>query len=216
MYRDFRIYYILISRDIEYKKILNVSLSGRINDHINLNGYSRQDLIYILRFRTDQAFKRPLSAEIIEMIADIASSTQNARHALEIAYHAGKIAEIENEKINPEMVRRVKNYIFPEITSKIVKALKKDELLASLSIARALLIEERTDITTKEAYSYFKIVCEEFKAKVKTQNVFTKLIKQLVNLGLIIQVKKPVRRISLYDVSAQILEQQLTKLLEKS
>ncbi|MHA1384933.1 MAG: Cdc6/Cdc18 family protein, partial [Candidatus Helarchaeota archaeon] len=214
MFKDARIYYILISREIEYKKILNTSLSGRIIDHIRLGGYSKDDLIEILKFRTNQAFKNTVSNEIIEMVADIASSTQNARHALEIIYHAGKIAEIENRKcITPEMVRIAKNYIFPEVTSKLIKTLKKDELLTILSVSRTLLINECSDISIKDAYSYYRIVCEEFKAKICSQNVFTKKIKQLINLGLIIQLKKP-SRISLYDVPAQILEQQLTKMLE--
>ncbi|MHA1380197.1 MAG: Cdc6/Cdc18 family protein [Candidatus Helarchaeota archaeon] len=215
MFEQTRIYYILISRDVKYNKIFNFNLSGKINDHIRLAGYSKNDLIDILLFRTKQAFKQDsVSLEIIEMIADIASQAQNARHALEILYHAGKIAEIENKKqITPEMVRRAKDYILPEITSKIIKRMKKDELLATLAISRALLINKCPDITIKESYSYYKIVCEEFNVKIKTQNMFTKYIKKLIEIGLIIQVKKPFR-ISLHDVPAQTLEQQLTKLLE--
>ncbi len=218
------IYYILISRDYFFKKILNVNLSGRINDHIKLEGYSKDDLIQILNSRVEAFKQGVINREIIEMIADVASNTQNARHAIEILYHAGKIADCsKNDKniITAEMVREAKNYIFPETSSKILKTLKKNELFAILALARCLLIEDCPDVSIKEAYSYFKIVCEEFGMKPKTQNMFTKSIKQLIDLGLIIQLynqskiihKKPLK-ITLHDVPAQILEQQLIKLLK--
>ncbi|NVM04820.1 MAG: AAA family ATPase, partial [Candidatus Helarchaeota archaeon] len=70
---DPNIYYILISRDYFFKQMLNVNLSGRINDHIKLDGYSKEDLIEILNFRTEEAFKQgSISSQIIELIANIA------------------------------------------------------------------------------------------------------------------------------------------------
>lgn len=223
MFQEARIYLILISRDNEYKKTLDTNLTGKINDYIFLNEYSKEDLIEILNFRSEQAFIRPLPSEIIEMVADMASITKNARHAIEIIYHAGKIADCNNETIiTPEMVRQAKNYIFPEITPKLIKTLKKEELLTVLAITRNLMVNNSTDVTVNGAYSYFKLVCEEYNINVNSEYIFRKFIKKLINFGLIIPVnkkqddsKKKLSRITLYDIPAQILEQQITKLLKK-
>ncbi|MHA1409442.1 MAG: Cdc6/Cdc18 family protein [Candidatus Odinarchaeia archaeon] len=220
-----RISTIIISRLTEWRTILNTTLTGRITDQINLGGYNKSELLEIIKYRAHLAFKpHVISDEILEMVADIASKTENARHAIELLFKAGKIADhLSEDVITPEMIRKAKDEVFPEFRPEIFYDLKQHELLTALAIAKRLKHKGIVSTTIDEAYNYYKIACEEYDVKAKSKSAFRGYIKFLSELGLIAVVVVNLGRgrrgrrsqLRLYDLPAEVLEERCRKLLSQ-
>ncbi|MHA1835443.1 MAG: Cdc6/Cdc18 family protein, partial [Candidatus Odinarchaeia archaeon] len=218
-----RISTIIISRLTEWRTILNTTLTGRITDQINLSGYSKEDLLEIIRYRASLAFKKEaISDEILEMVADIAAKTENARHAIELLFKAGKIADHLSESvITPEMIRKAKDEVFPEFRPEIFYDLKEHELISALAIAKRLKHKGIVSTTIDEAYEYYQITCEEFRIKPKSKSAFRGYVRFLSDLGLIAIVVVNLGRgkrgrraqLRLYDLPAEVLEERCRFLL---
>ncbi|MFX1294880.1 MAG: Cdc6/Cdc18 family protein [Promethearchaeota archaeon] len=216
---------ILISRPSEFQTLLNAPLSGHINDKIQMNGYNIEDLKEILDYRVNLAFyPSVISEEIVDMVVDIASQTQNARHGIEILYHAGKIADREGkEELSSDMVRIAKGEVYPELRSDILNDLKLHELLTALAIAKRLKHSGITVTTVKESYDYYCIACDEHSIIPNARPTFYRHIETLTQMGIIGKHVSPLYRgrrgrrgrITLYDIPATILEERTRKLLEQ-
>ncbi|MHA1238229.1 MAG: Cdc6/Cdc18 family protein [Candidatus Odinarchaeia archaeon] len=216
---------IVISRPVEWRTTLNNTLSGRITDQINMRGYSKEQLMRILKYRASLAFKpRAISDEILDMVAEIASKTENARHAIELLFKAGKIADSEGaECITPEMIRKAKDEVFPEFRPEIFYDLKMHELLSAMGVAKVLKHKEVISTTIEEAYEYYKISCEEYNIKPQSKASFRKYVKFLSDLGILSETVvslgkgKRGRRgyITLYDIPASVLEERTRELIIK-
>jgi len=220
-----RISTIIISRPTEFQSLLNAPLSGHINDKIQMNGYSYEDLKEILEYRVELAFKTSaISEEIVDMVAEIASQTQNARHGIEILYHAGKIADREGkEEVTSEMIRVAKGEVYPELRPDILNDLKLHELLTALAIAKRLKHSGITATTINESYDYYGIACDEYGIPANAKPTFRRHIDVLTRMGIIGKSVLPLRRgrrgrrgrITLYDIPAVILEERTRKLIER-
>ncbi len=219
-----RISTIIISRLNEWRMLLNNTLSGRITDQMMLAGYSKDTLLKIVRYRAGLAFKPGvISDEVLEMVADIASKTENARHAIELLFRAGKIADhLAEDVITPEMVRKAKDEVFPEFRADIFHDLKTHELISALAVAKRLKHKGVISTTIEEAYEYYKTVCEEYNIEAKSKSAFREFIKFLTELGIISSTvislgsgrrgRRSVLR--LYDLPAEVLEERCIKILE--
>ncbi|WEU40831.1 MAG: AAA family ATPase [Candidatus Odinarchaeum yellowstonii] len=219
-----RISTIIISRLNEWRMLLNTTLSGRITDQIMLAGYSKETLLEIIRYRAELAFKPGVISEgVLEMIADIAAKTENARHAIELLFRAGKIADhLSEDVITPEMIRKAKDEVFPEFRADIFHDLKKHELISALAVAKRLKHKGVISTTIDEAYEYYKTTCEEYKIEPRSKSAFREFIKFLTDLGVISSVvinlgsgrrgRRSVLR--LYDLPAEVLEERCRKILE--
>jgi cell division control protein 6 len=220
-----RISTIIISRLTEWRTILNTTLTGRIIDQINLPGYSKEDLLEIIKYRSALAFNAgAISDDILEMVADIASKTENARHAIELLFRAGKMADhLSEDNITPEMIRKAKDEVFPEFRPEIFYDLKKHELLSALAISKRLKHKGIVSTTVDEAYDYYRVACEEYDTGPKSKSAFRSYIKFLTDLGLIasvvINLSKGKRgrraQLRLYDLPAEVLEERCRLLLSR-
>lgn len=221
-----RISTIIISRLTEWRTILNTTLTGRITDQITLAGYKKEDLLEIIKYRSDLAFKPGVvSDEVLEMVADIASKTENARHAIELLFRAGKIADhLSEEYISPEMIRKAKDEVFPEFRIEIFHDLKYHELLSALAVAKRLKHKGIVSTTIDESYDYYRLTCEEYKIEPKSKSAFREFIKFLSDLGVIASIVVNLSRgrrgrrtqIRLYDLPAEVLEERCRRLLDIS
>ncbi|MHA1301035.1 MAG: Cdc6/Cdc18 family protein [Candidatus Helarchaeota archaeon] len=220
-----RISTILISRLTEFNSLLNVQLSERIHDKIQLAGYTAEDLNEILGYRVELAFRENVvTPEVFDQVVEISAGSQNARHGIEIFYHAGKIADQERKtQITPEMVRQAKAHVYPELRSSVLEDLKIHELYVSIAIARNLKHENKTNTTIDEIYNYYKIVCEENEEIPQAKVTFRRHVNVLAQTGVIYKVIQPVsegkrgRRsvITLQDIPAEVLEEKCMILIEK-
>jgi cell division control protein 6 len=220
-----RISTIIISRPTEFQASLSTPLSGHINDKIQMNGYSYNDLKIILPYRAELAFHpSAISEELIEMVVQIASETQNARHGIEILYHAGKIADREEkDEITEDMIRIAKGYVYPELRPDILNDLKFHELLTALAIAKRLKHSGITATTVNESYEYYCISCDEYSITPNALPTFRRQLDMLQQLGIIGKDVLPLHRgkrgrrgrITLFDIPATILEERTRQLLEQ-
>ncbi len=220
-----RISTIIISRPTEFQSLLNAPLSGHINDRIQMNGYTTEDLKEICDYRADLAFQpSAISEDIINMIVEIASKTQNARHGIEIMYQAGKLADREEkEAITEEMVRFAKGYVYPELRPDILNDLKLHELLTALAIAKRLKHSGITATTVDESYEYYCITSDEYSTIPNAKPTYRRQLDVLIQMGIIGRSIQPLHRgnrgrrgrITLYDIPATILEERTRTLIEK-
>ncbi|MBD3227342.1 MAG: AAA family ATPase [Candidatus Lokiarchaeota archaeon] len=231
-----RISLIVISRYTEYISILHDHINEYITKRIKLDGYSKTDLIKILKYRIDLAFyPNIINDKIIKMIANIASSTKNARHAINILYNAGKLAEQQNEsEITAELIRYAKNNVYPEIKPEILDDLNNDYLFILQAIARTLKLDSNKTATNfLELYDYYRIICEEYTLLIqsditpKKEEILINQIMDIMQLNLIDVISENIKQhkyliqnptkliITLNDIPAEILDSRITKILGK-
>lgn len=220
-----RISTIIICRRTEWRAILNAPLSGHIHDQINIPGYTKDELFDILSYRAQLAINSGvISEDIIDMVAEIASQTQNARHGIEILLRAGKMADYEHiNEINAELIRKAKVGVYPELRPDVLDDLNDHELLAALGLARRLKHHGITATTINEAYKYYQIACEEREGlKAQSLSAFRKYVHRLDSVGIIGKAVGPLgrgrrgrrARITLYDLPATVLEERVLKIFE--
>ncbi|MFX1533031.1 MAG: Cdc6/Cdc18 family protein [Promethearchaeota archaeon] len=220
----YRLSFIMISRPTDWKVELAPHVSQRINDVIELNPYSEDELNTILSYRAELAL-RPGSytPEIIEMISQIAHQTLNTRHGIEILYRAAKLADRYGEKvINPEMIREAKAHVYPELRSEVLESLEQQELLTVLAIARRLKHKNVSSTTVSQAYKNYKIACEEHGVKVRSESRWRGYLDKIVQLGLVakttINIGPPHglrTRITIQDIPAEVLIERIESSLYK-
>jgi len=214
---------IIISRPEEYNSILHIKLKGKINDLIKLEPYSKEMFKEIIDYRTELAFKPGvISEEIKELIIEIVSETNNARHLIEILHKSGKLADIKGQsEITAEMVRQAKNEVYPELRPEMLRELKIQELITAHAIAKRLKHKGIVSTNIKEAYGYYKVACEEFNEEIHSLNTFRVYIDSLVKYGIINKITKQIgrgqrgrrSRITLFDVPAKVLEERTYELI---
>ncbi len=220
-----RISTVVISRPSEWRVMLSAPLSGHIHDQINMSSYNKEALLEILRYRADMAFiPGVVPEEILQMVAEIAASTRNARHGIEILYQAGKRADSDGKsQLTADMIRHAKESVYPELRYDIFYTLKSHEILTALGIARSLNSRGSTSTTIDDAYDYYRLVCEEEGFSPQLKPSFRKNATLLLNLGFMGLIVGPVEkgkrgrhgRITLYDIPASILEERLHDILSR-
>ena len=219
-YGKARISTIVISRPEDWVAYLQSDLSEDVHIVIELPRYSEEELRDILRYRAKIGFyDGVVSSEICDMVARIASETGNARHGIEILYHAGLIAEKSDEKrITPEMIRIAKNEVYPETSPEILRGLHTHELLTLLAVA--ITLKEELTAPIGRVYEEYKVICEEYGAKPRTTRNFRNYLRVLSDIQIINTVAKNLKRgrrtiVTLTEIPASILEERVRKLLEE-
>lgn len=218
-----RINMILISRPLEWTTKLDSALSGHIHEQLEIPGYSKAELETILDYRARLAFKgSALGDDLVQMVAEIASQTHNARHGIEILLRAGKQADYERaQEVTAEHVREAKAAIYPELRVDVLGELETHELLTLAAITRRLRHSGISATTIKETQLNYRLVCEEYHEKPRSSMSLRKYIDRLEQIGVIGKVTGPIRgtkgrrsRITLYDAPASVLLERVTKLLD--
>lgn len=219
-----RISFLYISRSTSFKEKLDESTKSTLrNNLIDLNQYSKKELMPILKQRVDLAFNPGIvSKNAVELIADIASGWGDARFAIELLWKAGKKADTEEEgRVTPEHVRWSKAETHPEIREEILEDLSHHHLFVLLAISRVLKGTEKAYVTTGEVKEHYKLICEEYKEKSRGHTQFWHYLKEMGNLGIIDSSvsgkgeRGTTTMISLPDIPAKMLQEKIEKYLEK-
>ncbi len=149
---------LLISKRLDYLAKVDESLkSSLMGAHIKLSKYSKTELFDILWDRAEIAFVPGcISREVVEMIADIASTNGDARLAIELLYKAGKYAEIEGgRKVTVKHVEKA-GELLPLLTySYELRDLEEREKAILLALANNYLRKELNMGELKEKVNEF-------------------------------------------------------------
>jgi len=214
---------VIICRRTEWTLMLSAHLSGRIQDQLNLEGYSRDQLETILEFRARLAFFADvLTKDVLDLIIEISANTRNARHGIEIMLRAGMKANAKGSHIiTPDFVRAAKTEVYPELRSDVFHDLKINELFAALSIGRMLNQSETVATTVNQSYDTFRLVSEEFGSKPQSKATFRLCIETLEKLGIISHSVSSIdegrgrrAKILLYDIPATILVERVETVIK--
>ncbi len=188
---------------------------------IILEKYTRHELYDIVRQRVDLAFHaNTVLAESIDLIADIASESGDARFSIELLWKAGMYADEKHAKqVVPEHVRAAKAETYSVVTETKLKDLGKHQLLTLLAIAKRLQKEDVAYATTGEVEKTYAITCEEYSDEARAHTMFWNYLKEIEHAGFIRvkpsgkgQVGKS-QLISLPDIPAEVLRGKLEELL---
>ncbi len=214
----------IICRRSEWSLMLSASLSGRIHDQLNLDGYTREQLEIILNYRMKLAFYADvITDQVMDLIVDICTKTRNARHGIEMMLRSGmKANAVKASEITPELIREVKNEVYPELRSDVFEDLKMNELLTGLSVGRLLTKQGVVSTTVTDIYDRYKLVCEEFHEKIHSMSTFRIHLTTLEKLGIVSHsvgsldegTRGRRSKISLYDIPAIILVERIESVLK--
>ena len=190
---------------------------------INLEKYSKQQLVDILNDRVSLAFK-PLTVpeDTLNLISEIAvSESGGARFGIELLWRAGKYADAGDlEAVPPECVRKAVSSIVPEMRKSDLVNLGLHEKLFLLGIARALKKDEKAYVTFTEAEQSYAVVCEEFETTPRSHTQLWKYLRIFSALGIVSSeyaigtYRGRATDISLPRIPTNDLEKELKTLLE--
>ncbi len=221
---EHRISLIMISRPTEWKVTLSSMVSQRIADVIQFPTYSLEETEKILDYRAHMAFKTTaLSEDILKMVAEIADQTKNLRHGIEILYRSGRAADQQRfDELTPDLIRKAKNDVFPELRADILEELKTHELFAALSIARRLHHKGITATTIEHSFKNYRIICEEWGVRPNAEAAFRNYLSTLEAIGILGKVTKGVKgrkgvraRLTIHDVPAAVLIERIEVFLSR-
>ncbi|MHA2225811.1 MAG: Cdc6/Cdc18 family protein [Candidatus Hodarchaeales archaeon] len=219
-----RISLILISRPTEWKVTLSSMVSQRIADVIQFFPYTLEETRTILEYRANLAFKTTaIPEDILDMISEISNQTKNLRHGIEILYRAGRTADQKRlDELSPEMIRKAKNDVFPEMRADILEELKTHELFTALSIARRLHHKGITATTIEHSFKNYRIICDEWGVKPNGEAAFRNYLSTLETIGILGKVTKGVKgrkgvraRLTIHDVPAAVLIERIEVFLSE-
>jgi len=146
---------------------------------LSLDKYTRDELYDIVKQRVDLAFhKNTVEEDCIDLIADIAAETGDARFAIELLWKAGIAADHQHvEKVTPEHVRAAKAETYSIITESKLRNLQRHQLLTLYAIAKRLKKDGTAYVNTGEAEKTYAITCEEYNEKPRTHTMFWSYLK---------------------------------------
>jgi cell division control protein 6 len=220
-----RLSLICILRNLKTTERLDSSTRSTLQSNIiDLEEYSKQQLIDILNDRISLAFK-PLAVpeETVSLVAELAfSEGGNARFGIELLWRSGKYANAEDlMTATPECVRKAVSSIVPIMRKSDLASLGSHEKLFLLAIAKLFKESQKARISLSEAEQTYAVVCEEFNTSPNTHTQLWKYLHSLLSLGIVkTEVSTGTSRgrstaIYLPGVPANELEKELMALLEK-
>lgn len=220
-----RLSLICILRNLKTIERLDLSTRSSLQSNIiNLQKYSKQQLIDILAARVTMAFKpSAVPEDTVDMIAEEAMSENgNARFGIELLWRAGKYADAEElDAVTAECVRKAVSSIIPAMRKSDLETLNLHERLFLLGVARIFKQNKNAYVTLAEAEQTYAVICEEFNTSPVSH---TQLWKNLRNLSAVGILKADVTaagtrgrstNVSLPRIPASELEKELKSLLEK-
>ncbi|MEM2123179.1 MAG: ORC1-type DNA replication protein [Candidatus Bathyarchaeia archaeon] len=187
-----RLSFIFILRDLNQLRGLDRSIIGTLQQNIiKLDRYTSEQLETILRYRSELSLREGVIAdENLSFIADIASTTGDARYAIELLWRAGKYADAEGSaEITSDHIRRAAGSLHPAFREEYVKALSVNEKLFLLALARALKSSKGAYATMGEVEELYEITCEEYGEEPRAHTQIWKYAKSLNALGIVIASK---------------------------
>jgi len=213
---------IMISQKDAFAMVDTSALSTfKRSNTIALEKYTRDELYDVVKQRVELAFyPRTVPGESMDLIADIASESGDARFAIELLWKAGLYADEKHQKqVVPEHVRAAKAETYSVVTESKLQNLGRHQLLTLLSIAKRLQKDGTAYTNTGEVEKTYAITCEEYNEKPRAHTQFWEYLKEVEQAGFI--NVKPSRKgqsgitqlISLPDIPAEVLREKLEGLL---
>jgi cell division control protein 6 len=213
---------ILISQKDVFSEFEAATLSTfKRSNTIVLEKYTREELYDIIRQRVSLAFHaNTVLSESIDLIADIASESGDARFSIELLWKAGMYADEKHAKqVMPEHVRAAKAETYSIVTETKLRNLGKHHLLTLLAIAKRLQKENAAYANTGDVEKTYTITCEEYSEEARAHTMFWNYLKEIEQAGFI-RVKPSGKGqvgnsqlISLPDIPAEVLRGKLEELL---
>jgi len=220
-----RLSLLCILRDLKTTERLDPSTRSSLQSNIvNLQKYSKKQLVDILSARVTLAFKpSAVPEDTLDMIAEDAFlENGNARFGIELLWRAGKYADAEEQDtVTAECVRKAASSIVPAMRRSDLETLSLHEKLFLLGVAMIFKQNKNAFVTLAEAEQTYAVVCEEFNTSPVSH---TQLWKYLRNLSAVGILKAEViatgtrgrsTNVSLPRIPASELEKELKNLLEK-
>ena len=220
-----RLSLICVVRNLKSIGQLDTSTRSTLQSNvINLEKYSKQQLVDILKDRVPLAFKPLVVPEgTLNLISEIAvPESGSARFGIELLWRAGKYADAADlDIVPPECVRKAVSSIIPEMRRSDLVTLGLHEKLFLLGIARTLKKDEKAYVTFTEAERSYAVVCEEFETTPKSHTQLWKYLRSFSAMGIV--RSEPVTGTSrgrstgicLPRIPTDELEKELKTLLEK-
>jgi cell division control protein 6 len=178
-----RLSMICILREPQYLERLDKSTLGTLQrNFIELGDYTSSQIETILMDRIELALKEgAIYQDNVKFIAELASTSGDARYAIELLWRAGKYADAESSsEITSEHIRKAAGSIHPAFREDQITTLTFHEKLLLLAIARILDHSNQAYVTMGEVEDIYRVVCEEYK---KTPRAHTQLWKYMKNLS---------------------------------
>lgn len=188
MNKPIRLSFIFILRDLNHLKVLDRSIIGTLQQNIiNLNRYSAEQLGTILQSRAELSLKDgSIGDENLMFVADIASTTGDARYAIELLWRAGKYADSqESSEILSDHIRKAVGSIHPAFREEYVKALSTNEKLFLFALARTLRLSRDAYASMGIVEETYAMICEEYGEDPRKHTQLWKYVKALDTLGII-------------------------------
>lgn len=177
-----------ILRQPEYLKRLDTSTLGTLQQNmIEMEPYSLEQLATILENRVNLSFKEgAVPEESIRFIAELASTTGDARYGIELLWRSGKYADMEGKReLEPEHIRKAVSAVFPTVRGDYVRTLSHQERVVLLAIARALETSGSVYATMGEIEEIYRVICEELREKPRGHTQVWKSVRELSASGII-------------------------------
>jgi cell division control protein 6 len=213
-----RISVILISQTNVISLLDTASLSTfKRSNIIRFEKYTGDELYLILHARAlDCLVPGTYSPDLLRFIAEVASATGDARHAIELLENAVIRAEARGaHEILLEDVRDARSREC-EIDMELLNNLDRQKKIVLLAVAHAL--KNRVEATTGEIERNYEMLCELYNEKKKGHTQFWKYVHELANLGLIhtksVHTKGTTTLVSLRDFSSKQISEILEKMLQ--
>ena len=190
--KPMRLSLICIIREPEYLQRLDKSTLSTLQQNlIEMGKYSSNQLEDILSDRVELAFKEgAVPLESVKFIADLASTSGDARYSIELLWRAGKYADSESAReLTPEHVRKAAGSVYQTFREDFLKTLSRHEKLLLLSISRVLDQSSLAYASMGDVEKSYRVVCEEYR---ETPRAHTQIWKYVSGLGAagIISTKK--------------------------
>ncbi|MCY3411921.1 MAG: AAA family ATPase [Candidatus Heimdallarchaeota archaeon] len=210
-----RIALLMISQSKSFGIRLDSSTQSSLSPAVmSLDQYTKFQLLKIIEDRVEKSFySGAVTAESMELAAEVSAERGDARRAVELMWFAGKYADKEmSSLVYPEHIRMAKADIEPSIIKQNIEGLHKHQLIFLLGLARRLKLTHAAYLTSGEVEEAYQIVCEEQGIEWRKHTQIWEYINQLHALGIISTersgtgFKGNTQYISIQDVSAHDLE----------
>ncbi len=216
--------YIFIAKNTNFLNLLDKSTKSSFQlNHLRLSRYSESDLCDIIKARADIAlYEGSITNDAIELIADIAGKSGDARYAIELLWGSGQCCDNENSPvIYPNHVRKAKSLIHPELRKEFLMSLSLHLKLVLLAIVRKLKYTNNAYVSTNEVINNYQLICEEYKEEPRKHTQFWTYLQELTKLDIIYTklsgkgMKGKTTLISIPDTPLEIIERVLTDSIMK-
>ena len=186
--KNARVSLIGISNDLKFTEFLDPRVKSSLGEEeIIFPPYDANQIHDILEQRASLAFKSNMLDEtVIRLCAAFAAQEHgDARRALDLLRVSGEIAErTKSPVVEEKHVRVAQEKIENDRVVEVVRTLPTQSKLVLLSVLLLSKIR-KNNVSTGEAYTIYKQMCNDIGSDILTQRRITDLISELDMLGII-------------------------------